>query len=168
VPEKLELNLRLTDLAELIRDTIAKLGIKRNTEEDKNFHNLTRVRLNCDFQPVPKIMIDPEYIEKVILNLITNAIEAISEEGDVTLRLYSQDGFIHLEVRDTGCGMSREFINHQLFKPFQTTKQKGIGIGLYQCKIIVSAHGGQIETDSTEGVGSTFTLKLKQIANGKT
>jgi len=179
VPEKLELNLQLTDLSELIRDTIAKSGIK----------NLPRIRLNCDFQPVPKIMIDPEYIEKVILNLMTNAIEAIppleggskrlilstsdfplptSERGgDVTLRLYSQDEFIHLEVRDTGCGMSREFINHQLFKPFQTTKKNGIGIGLYQCKIIVSAHGGQLETESTEGVGSTFTLKLKKIANGK-
>ena len=170
VPEKLELNLQLTDLSELVRDAIVKSGIKpnfsfekkssiiRNTEEDKM--NLPRIRLSCDFQPVPKIMVDPEYIEKVILNLITNAIEAIPEEGDVTLRLYSQDGFIHLEVRDTGCGMSREFINNQLFKPFQTTKKSGIGIGLYQCKIIVNAHGGQIEAESTEGVGSTFTLKL--------
>jgi len=150
VPEKLELNLQLTDFSELIRDVITKSGIK----------NLTQVRLNCDFQPIPKIMIDPEYIEKVIFNLITNAIEALPKEGDVTLRLYNQDGFIHLEVRDTGCGMSQEFINTRLFKPFQTTKKKGIGIGLYQCKVIVSAHGGQIEVDSTESVGSVFTLKL--------
>ena len=150
VPEKLELNLQLTDFSELIRDVITKSGIK----------NLTQVRLNCDFQPIPKIMIDPEYIEKVILNLLTNAIEALPKEGDVTLRLYDGDGFIHLEVCDTGCGMSQEFINTHLFKPFQTTKKKGIGIGLYQCKVIVSAHGGQIEVDSTEGVGSVFTLKL--------
>ena len=150
VPEKLELNLQLTDFSELIRDVITKSGIK----------NLTQVQLNCDFQPIPKIMIDPEYIEKVIFNLITNAIEALPEEGNVTLRLYNQDGFIHLEVHDTGCGMSQEFINTRLFKPFQTTKKKGIGIGLYQCKVIVSTHGGQIEVDSTEDVGSAFTLKL--------
>ena len=150
VPEKLELNLQMTNLSELLFDAITKAGIK----------NLTRVRLTCEFQPVPQIMIDPEYIEKVILNLITNAIEALPKEGDVTLRLYSQGGFIHLEVRDTGCGMSQEFINTHLFKPFQTTKSQGIGIGLYQCKVIVSAHGGQIEVDSAEGVGSTFTVKL--------
>lgn len=150
VPEELELNLQLTDFSELIQDAIARSGIK----------SLTRVRLTCEFQPVPPIIVDLEYIEKVILNLITNAIEALPEEGYVTLRLYSQGGFIHLEVSDTGCGMSQEFINTRLFKPFQTTKKKGIGIGLYQCKVIVSAHGGQIEVDSTEDVGSTFTVKL--------
>lgn len=151
VPEELELNLQIAELSELVRHAIAESGIK----------DLSRVHLISDLQPtVPKIMIDSEYIEKVILNLITNAIEALSEEGEVTVRLYSQDEFIYLEVSDTGCGMSQEFINTRLFEPFQTTKKKGIGIGLYQCKVIVSAHGGQIEVDSTEGVGSTFTVKL--------
>jgi putative PEP-CTERM system histidine kinase len=148
VPEKLEPNLQKFDLSDLIRDVIAKIKM------------LPKISLNCEFQTVPQIMIDPEYIEKVIFNLITNAIEAMPKGGDVSLRLYSQDNFIHLEVSDTGCGMSPEFINNHLFKPFQTTKQKGIGIGLYQCQVIVNAHGGKIEVDSTEGVGSTFTVKF--------
>ncbi|MFQ6039527.1 MAG: XrtA/PEP-CTERM system histidine kinase PrsK, partial [Candidatus Poribacteria bacterium] len=153
VPEELKLNLQLTDISDLIRDVVAKSGVK----------NLSGVQLTWEFQPVPQIMIDAEYIEKVILNLITNAIEALPRGGNITLRLYSQGEFINLEVHDTGCGMSQEFINNHLFKPFQTTKDKGIGVGLYQCKVIVSAHGGKIEVDSAEGIGSTFTVKLPTL-----
>lgn len=150
IPDELELNLQLTDLSELFQDVIDKSGIK----------NWNKVRFSCDFQPVPKIAVDLEYIEKVILNLITNAIEAIPEEGDITLRLYSQGEFVLLEVSDTGSGMSQKFIDKHLFKPFQTTKKKGVGIGLYQCQTIVNVHGGRIEVDSTEGVGTTFIVKL--------
>ena len=65
-----------------------------------------------------------------------------------------------ITVSDNGRGMSEEFIEKHLFKPFYTTKWKGLGIGLYQCKSIVEAHGGSINVNSKEGVGTDFTVYL--------
>jgi signal transduction histidine kinase len=56
--------------------------------------------------------------------------------------------------------MSKEFVNHSLFQPFKTTKSKGTGIGLFQCKMIVEAHKGHMEVESREGEGSTFRVLL--------
>jgi hypothetical protein len=56
--------------------------------------------------------------------------------------------------------MSEEFIQNQLFKPFQTTKKKGLGIGLYQCKEIIAAHGGAIKVRSKQHEGTSFTIQL--------
>ena len=56
--------------------------------------------------------------------------------------------------------MSQEFVQQRLFKPFQSTKNKGLGIGLYQCKTIVEAHGGKIEVESDEDKGTTFRIAL--------
>ena len=68
--------------------------------------------------------------------------------------------FVEVPVRDNGCGMSRDFIDKSLFRPFQTTKKQGMGIGLYHCKTIVEAHGGRIEVESEEGRGTTFRVLL--------
>jgi len=65
-----------------------------------------------------------------------------------------------LSVSDNGVGMTREFMEKYLFKPFQTTKKQGMGIGLFHCKTIVEAHGGRIEVESEEGKGSTFRVML--------
>jgi len=63
-----------------------------------------------------------------------------------------------IKVIDHGCGMSPHFIRTELFKPFKTTKSQGLGIGLYQCRMIVEAHGGRIEVSSQEERGSVFTV----------
>ena len=65
-----------------------------------------------------------------------------------------------LKVSDNGCGMSQEFVNKDLFRPFQTTKKHGLGIGMFQSKMIVEAHGGRFEVESELGKGSTFRLLL--------
>lgn len=105
--------------------------------------------------------IDAEEIEKVVHNLVLNAREAGTQEthGSLTVRV-GQDDMAFFEVADQGCGMSEEFIRNRLFQPFQTTKAKGFGIGLYQCRQIVEAHGGQIEVSSKTGQGSTFKVRL--------
>jgi signal transduction histidine kinase len=69
-------------------------------------------------------------------------------------------------VEDQGCGMSADFLRQRLFKPFQTTKKKGIGIGMFQSKMIVEAHGGRIEVDSQEGRGTTFRVLIPQTTGG--
>jgi putative PEP-CTERM system histidine kinase len=103
--------------------------------------------------------IDREEMEKVLLNLILNSLDATGGNGPVALDV-SSNGMAVIKVADQGCGMSEEFMEKDLFKPFRTTKSKGLGIGLYQCKQIVEAHGGRIEVESQEGAGSTFTVLL--------
>jgi signal transduction histidine kinase len=71
-----------------------------------------------------------------------------------------QNGWVLLAVADDGFGMTPEFISNSLFKPFQTTKKNGLGIGLYQSKTIVEAHGGRIEVESAPGLGTIFRVFL--------
>jgi signal transduction histidine kinase len=70
------------------------------------------------------------------------------------------DGHVILSVCDTGCGMSDDFVQRRLFRPFQTTKKQGIGIGMFQTKAIVEAHGGTVQVESGLGKGSTFRVAL--------
>ena len=99
-------------------------------------------------------------MQKVLLNLLLNANEAVAGQGEIQVATEQQDGWVSLSVRDNGCGMSPEFIEHSLFQPFHTTKSKGLGIGLFQSKKIVEAHHGRIEVESEEGKGSTFRVLL--------
>jgi len=122
---------------------------------------LSNINLNIELNPLPNVLLDLENIERVISNLIVNAVESITGDGTITISTsVDHDGYIQVSISDTGCGMSQDFIRYRLFQPFQTTKDKGIGIGLYQCKSIIDACGGIIEVQSKEGAGSTFTLKF--------
>ncbi|MDD2335122.1 MAG: PEP-CTERM system histidine kinase PrsK, partial [Geobacteraceae bacterium] len=101
---------------------------------------------------------DPEEMCKVLLNLLLNAREASGGTGGVTVDV-GCDKSAWFRITDHGCGMSGEFLRTRLFKPFSTTKDKVLGIGLYQCRQIVKAHGGQIDVQSEVGKGSTFTVR---------
>jgi putative PEP-CTERM system histidine kinase len=113
-----------------------------------------------DLQPVPKVMADPEQMQKVLTNMILNAADAIGEKGEICISTVSRDGWVELTVNDNGCGISKEFMGQCLFRPFKTTKPQGTGIGLFQSKMIVEAHNGVIEVESREGRGSTFRVML--------
>ncbi|MCJ7498331.1 MAG: ATP-binding protein, partial [candidate division Zixibacteria bacterium] len=78
----------------------------------------------------------------------------------IITELDEKNSLIRLKVSDTGAGISRDFIRNNLFKPFQTTKKKGLGIGLFQCREIVELHKGRLLVESEEGKGSTFTVEL--------
>jgi putative PEP-CTERM system histidine kinase len=118
-----------------------------------------RIGLVKDLAPVP-IAADAESLSKVIQNLVANAVQSIDDKGTVTLRTFEEDGKAVVSITDTGCGMSEEFVRKSLFAPFRSTKKGGWGIGLYQARGIVEAHGGAIEVSSQEGAGTTFTVKL--------
>lgn len=107
-----------------------------------------------------KVDADEEEIYRVILNLLINAIEASKGGTPVKVEYGCQDTFAYVNVVDSGCGMNSEFIETKLFKPFETTKKHGFGIGLYQCKQIIESHQGSISVFSAEGEGTTFTLLL--------
>jgi hypothetical protein len=150
LPKELELKPCLTDLNRVVMEALEKSKIK----------DAKQIRLINELNGLPKVMMDSEYIEKVILNLILNAVEAMPQGGRIKIGSQQNGKFVELTVSDTGCGMSREFIDKHLFKPFQSTKRKGLGIGLFQCKTIVEAHKGRIEVESQPNQGTTFTLKL--------
>jgi signal transduction histidine kinase len=109
---------------------------------------------------VPKISVDPDQIQKVVTNLILNASEALMNDGKIRITTGQKEGWAILSVSDNGCGISKEFIERSLFRPFKTTKKHGMGIGLFHSKTIVEAHQGRIEVESEEGRGSTFRVML--------
>jgi hypothetical protein len=96
----------------------------------------------------------------VIQNILTNAIQSIEAQGTITLKTYERNGQACLAISDTGCGMSPEFVRDSLFTPFRTTKRGGWGIGLYQAKSLIDAHGGTLHVESTPGRGTTFVIGL--------
>ena len=93
----------------------------------------------------------------VAKELCENAVDAGARRIDVEIEA---GGRRLIRVVDDGCGMTAEFVRRSLFRPFQTTKKRGIGIGMFQSKMIVDAHGGRIEVDSTPGQGTTFRVLL--------
>ena len=71
-----------------------------------------------------------------------------------------RNGWAILSIADNGCGMDPEFLKTALFRPFRTTKKKGLGIGMFQSKMIVEAHRGRITVDSQRAIGTTFRIML--------
>lgn len=103
---------------------------------------------------------DPEQLRQAIDHLIQNAIEASPAQATVELSLAKRSGNAVVSVKDSGLGMSPEFVRKQLFKPFASTKQGGFGIGAAEAKALVEAMGGALDVTSVEGVGTQFTILL--------
>jgi len=118
------------------------------------------VELVKELQPLPKVRLDPLQIEKVLTNLVLNARDALRPGGRIRVETSRRNGWVVLAVADNGCGMSPEFVQDRLFRPFQTTKKNGIGIGMFHCKLIVEAHRGRIEVESAPGQGTAFRVLL--------
>jgi hypothetical protein len=105
---------------------------------------------------------DREELAKVFYNLGNNGREAIDGNGRVSVAVHQDGGGVTVEVADTGAGMSQQFIERELFRPFRTTKKAGLGIGAFQSRTIVEAHGGELQVESRMGEGTTFTVHLRR------
>jgi signal transduction histidine kinase len=103
---------------------------------------------------------------RVLLNLVQNAMDAMPQGGTLTLRGRRQDAMVHLDVEDTGSGISPEQ-TPQIFEPLHTTKPGGTGLGLYIVQEVVAAHGGQVAVQSTVGSGTIFTITLPLAEAGE-
>ena len=120
---------------------------------------------------------DPERLTMMVEHVIRNAQDATPESGAVTVEVAIEGGAGEggdpadtstlavpaavLSVTDTGSGMTREFIQERLFKPFDTTKgSKGMGIGAYQVREVARELGGDVDVESSPGAGTTFTIVL--------
>jgi putative PEP-CTERM system histidine kinase len=106
------------------------------------------------------VQADAARLIRVLGHILQNALEATPEEGAVTLTLSCTDLHLELEIRDTGNGMSPDFVLNRLFAPFDSTKDAGMGIGAYECREYVRELGGDIHVISFPGEGSTFTIQL--------
>ena len=126
---------------------------------------LVRMELGTDLPPV---LIDRIQIQQVILNLIRNAIEAMQAVGHRELRVATSEGpegTVLVTVADSGPGLAPE-VAAQLFQPFVTNKEKGMGLGLSICRSIVDAHGGRIWAVPNDPSGVTFSFTLPAIDDG--
>jgi len=117
---------------------------------------MPNIELLRDLQPLPRIVVDREQIQSVVTNLVLNARDALGPGGRIHVRTEQRGDRAVLSVMDNGCGMTPAFVRESLFRPFQSTKKKGLGIGLFQSRAIVQAHGGGVHVESEVGKGTTF------------
>jgi putative PEP-CTERM system histidine kinase len=143
-----DVRLAAADLNEIVADTITRLAELRDAP------------LAQDLQPVPIIRADRDQVGSVVANLLLNARDAVAGGGAITVRTTPLVGRVMLTVADTGCGMTPEFLRDALFRPFQSTKKNGLGIGMFQARMIVEAHGGTIQAESAPGTGTTFRVSF--------
>lgn len=108
----------------------------------------------------PKIVTDKGQLQQVLLNLINNAIDAISKEGTIEIKTKLIDSnHIEISIKDNGVGIPKDKLKH-IFEPFYTTKKKGTGLGLYISYGIIKKLGGNINVSSEEGKGTIFTISI--------
>ncbi|WP_296951575.1 XrtA/PEP-CTERM system histidine kinase PrsK [uncultured Massilia sp.] len=127
--------------------------------------------LKSAFEPHPQLVVeeaglvvvaDRERLERVLGHLIQNAIEATPRDGTVSVRVGQRAGrdAAEIEIADTGAGMSEEFIRERLFKPFESTKAAGMGIGVFESREYINELGGLLEVTSRPSQGTTFRVVL--------
>ena len=125
-------------------------------------HDGLRFSVHC--RGPEQVVVDRSLFVRVVTNLLINAREALRGTGEIELTAtvagVNGQRQLTLSVRDTGPGMSEEFIRRSLFRPFASTKKSGLGIGLAQSKAIVEAHGGVIGVESRPGQGTRFEVKV--------
>ena len=127
------------------------------------------VALKAGFEPQPVLTVtdsaltvwaDRERLERVIGHLIQNAIEATAREGRVEIEVARRGAAVLIRIADSGEGMSEEFIRERLFKPFETTKSAGMGIGVFESLEYIQELAGELVVASVPGQGSSFTIIL--------
>ncbi|HEX5645361.1 MAG TPA: XrtA/PEP-CTERM system histidine kinase PrsK [Nitrospira sp.] len=135
------------DMAKLLEEIIAPMRMDET------------VRLCVTDGPVKPVMAVREHMHQLLLNVMLNAGQSLNGKGEIFVGLTQGDSSIVITVQDTGCGIAPAKLE-SLFRPSQSSRPGGLGIGLYQCKQIVEAHGGTIQIRSEEGKGTQVTIEL--------
>jgi two-component system, sporulation sensor kinase E len=145
------LQLKLNSLNEVVEKTLELL---RTEIKNRGITVKTKLARNLTATPV-----DTAQLQQVLVNLVKNAMQAMTTGGTLTLQTGETSENVWMSVTDTGGGIPQEQIN-RIFEPFYTTKKKGTGLGLMIVQRIVRAHNGRIELDSHVGRGTTFRIWL--------
>jgi len=151
----------LIDFSRVAKPTISPVNIGGIIEDAlKHVPIPENVNLARDIdKSLLMVMVDAEQIQRVFVNVIFNAVEAMPQGGRLGIRAGSKGEFVEVEFTDTGYGIPKSAIDN-IFDPLFTTKARGIGLGLAVCKSILERHGGGIGVKSKAGKGSTFTVSL--------
>jgi len=147
------------DVNQAVRDTCE---VTRPKWKDEAQRTGATIHLNADLGAVQPVRGSAPALREVLANLILNAVDAMPAGGTLSIKteMEPEENNVLVSVSDTGMGMSKE-VQRKVFDPFFTTKDaKGNGLGLSVVYGIVTRHGGEISVDSTEGVGTTFTIRL--------
>jgi len=129
------------------------------------------IRSKRALKPVPALAVEEELqdaavnahrdrLERVVGHLVQNAAEATRPDGNIWVRLKRAGEGVVIEIEDTGKGMSEQFVREQLFKPFQSTKEHGMGIGTFESREYIRELGGTLEVSSAPGRGTVFRIRL--------
>jgi len=148
---------RRTDLAELTRSVVGSVRAMGAEKE---------VKIDSDASGIWEVTVDHEQLRQALENLVRNAVEATPEGGSVSVILRRRGEVDEIEVSDTGEGIEPEDLP-RLFDLYFTTKPEGTGVGLAVAQQVVTAHGGTIEVDSTQGRGTRMTIKLPRTENNR-
>ncbi|MCH8011561.1 MAG: HAMP domain-containing protein [Candidatus Marinimicrobia bacterium] len=137
-----------TKLEAVVDSALSRLEVKEN------------VKVVLEFDPsFPEVAVDTEQLRRAFGNLIKNADEAMPEGGTLTITAKTVNGFVELQFRDTGQGISEADLP-KVLDPLFTTKPKGVGLGLAIINSIIEMHQGSVEVNSKQGEGATFTIRL--------
>jgi len=139
--------LQQTDLNVIVKGALGNLSIPENIE------------LKTKLGEIPRMLLDPEQIQRVFLNVVQNAVEAMPEGGNLMIETSKTDDSVEISFKDSGVGILQENMP-KLFTPLFSTKAKGLGLGLTVCKQIVESNCGSIMAKSKVGQGTTFTVKF--------
>jgi PAS domain S-box-containing protein len=145
----IKINKTPINLVEIVEGVISSITIPANIS--------VQTRMDNNF---PQLKADPQLVKRVLINLVTNAVQAMPDGGRLTVKsLAYPEGPVFVTVEDTGVGIP-EKIKPQIFTPLFTTKPRGQGFGLAVCKRVIEAHGGTICFESQEGKGTKFTIQF--------
>jgi putative PEP-CTERM system histidine kinase len=127
-----------------------------------------RVPISLELEPDVTTFGHDDRLEHVIGHLVQNAIDASLPEGRVTVSVERAGGFASVIVTDKGVGMTADFVRDRLFKPFQTTKPAGMGIGVYESSQYVASLGGELVIESAPGAGTRVHVRLPRADTSST
>lgn len=150
VPKELEIERHEVLLKLFFEETVKQSKVSKLEQ--------LKVHINID-DPILTVPLDYHQMQSVLFNLLSNAAEAMDNRGEIRIQAAKHDTCVKIAISDTGRGIPPDTVN-ALFMPFKSTKKKGLGIGLYQCKTILEAHGGRILVESVVDQGTTFYLEL--------
>jgi two-component system sensor histidine kinase FlrB len=140
-----------TRLSQVVKETLDFMGLSAQSRG---------ISLEVNTRFSEPSFFDPDLIKLVIMNFISNAIDAMEGiNGTIKVELKEEGEYAIIVITDNGIGMSEE-LQKNIFNPFFTTKDKGVGLGLYIVYNIVKAHGGYIEVESVENSGSSFSIYI--------
>jgi signal transduction histidine kinase len=145
------INSVIEELVNFIRFEVEEHDIELKTELKKD---------------LPKVDLDEKYMKQALINVIKNGMAAIGKGGTLTISTRDDQGFVHVDIKDTGIGMSEEQMA-KIFEPYYTTKEFGSGLGLTVVYKVIKEHGGEVTVKSRENHGTTFTLSIPIPDNEK-